>query len=140
MSNRLQFERREHGWSLGEYTANGELPVPRDGASVAVRLRPDDVVLAPVDQPLDGDVVSFLGRGRRLAVRRAALRRRRQRRWPPPRRCKCPAAASAAGHASFLSAQPVTAGFATTTAIYFDGTGSRIAGHVPVEAPAPVGA
>ena len=36
--------------------------------------------------------------------------------------------------------QPVTAGFATGTAIYFDGAGSRIAGHVPVEAPAAVGA
>ena len=37
--------------------------------------------------------------------------------------------------------QPVTAGFATTHArFYFDGAGSRIAGHVPVEAPAAIGA
>ena len=36
--------------------------------------------------------------------------------------------------------QPVTAGFPTTTAIYFDGDGSRIAGHVPLDLPAAIGA
>ena len=139
MSNRLQFERREHGWSLGDFTANGELPVPRDCASVAVRLRPDDVVLAPVDQPLDGDVVSFPAEvvdsqfgGRHFDVVVTAGGHRLEVQVPSGR---------LGGWARKLSiGQPVTAGFATTTAIYFDGAGSRIAGHVPVEAPAAIGA
>ena len=113
--------------------------MPRDGASVAVRLRPDDVVLAPVDQPLDGDVVSFLAEvvdsqfgGRHFDVVINAGGHRLEVQVPSGR---------LGGWARKLSVgEPVTAGFATTTAIYFDGTGSRIAGHVPVEAPAPVGA
>ena len=139
MSNRLQFERREHGWSLGDFTATGELPVPRDCTSVTVRLRPDDVVLAPVDQPLDGDVVSFLAEvvdsqfgGRHFDVVVTAGAHRLEVQVPSGR---------LGGWARKLSiGQPVTAGFATTTAIYFDGAGSRIAGHVPVEAPAAIGA
>ena len=63
----------------------GELPVPRDCASVAVRLRPDDIVLAPVDQAFERTDRWIPGRGRRLAVRGAPLRRRRHRRWAPPR-------------------------------------------------------
>ena len=139
MSNRLQLARREDRWSLGEFTANGELPVPRDCASVAVRLRPDDVVLAPVDQPLDGDVVSFPAEvvdsqfgGRHYDVVVTAGGHRLQVQVPSGR---------LGGWARKLTmGQPVTAGFSTSTAIYFDGDGSRIAGHVPVELPAAVGA
>ena len=139
MSNRLELERRDGDWSLAGQTVHGELPVPRDHASVAVRLRPDDIVLAPVDQVFEGDTVAFPAEvvdsqfgGRQFDVVVTAGGHRLEAQVPSGR---------LGGWARKLAVgQPVTAGFATGTAIYFDGAGSRIAGHVPVEAPAAVGA
>ena len=139
MSNRLELERREGGWSLSGTSVAGELPVPRDLGSVAIRLRADDVVLTPPDQSSDSGAVSFPAEvvtsqfgGRHFDVVITAGGHRLEARVPSGR---------LGGWArKLVPGQPVTAGFATTTAIYFDGDGTRIAGHVPVEAPVAVGA
>ena len=138
MSNRLELERRGSDWSLAGHTVHGELPVPRDQGSVAIRLRPDDIVLAPVDQAFEGETVSFPAEvvdsqfgGRHFDVVVTAGGHRLEAQVPSGR---------LGGWARKLTVgQPVTAAFATSTAIYFDGNGLRIAGHVPVEAPTAVG-
>ena len=138
MSNRLELHRVESDWSLGEHIVHGRVPVPRDQASVAVRLRPADIVLAPVDQHLEGQLVSFPAEvvdaqfgGRHFDVVVSAGGYRLEAQVPSAR---------FGGWVRHLSVgQPVTAAFATNTAIYFDGAGSRIGGHVPVEVPAAVG-
>jgi iron(III) transport system ATP-binding protein len=97
------------------------------------------VVLAPVDQPFDGETVGFVAEvvdsqfgGRHYDVVVTAGGHRLEVRVPSGR---------LGGWARKLAmGQPVSAGFAPSTAIYFDGDGSRIAGHVPVEMPAAIGA
>jgi iron(III) transport system ATP-binding protein len=139
LSNRLALERRHGGWSLNGHLITSELPVPRDHVSVAVRLRPDDVLLAPVDQSLDDEAVGFPGEvvdsqfgGRHYEVVVTVGGHRLEARVPSGR---------LGGWVRKLSTgQPVTAGFAPSTAIYFDDDGSRISGNVPVEVRAAVGA
>jgi iron(III) transport system ATP-binding protein len=140
MSNRLELERQDGGWSLVGTPVTGELPVSGDRRSVAVRLRPDDVVLTPPDQFHGGDeTVSFSAEivdsqfgGRHFDVVIGVGAHRLDARVPSGR---------LGGWArKLVPGQPVTAAFTPTTAIYFDGHGARIAGHVPVEAAAAIGA
>jgi iron(III) transport system ATP-binding protein len=139
MSNRLELDRSEGRWSLGGSTVSGELPVPGDRTAVTIRVRPDDVVLVPADQPLDGDVVTFPAEvvdsefgGRHFDVVITAGGHRLE--------VKVPSGLAGGWARKLAVGQPLTAGFAASVAIYFDGDGTRIAGHVPVEAPAGIGA
>ena len=103
MSNRLELERQGTDWSLAGHTVHGQLPVPSGLGSVAVRLRADDVVLAPVDQPLDGDVVSFVAEVVDAQFGGATSTSSSPRAGTASR-CRCPAAASGDGRASCRSA------------------------------------
>jgi len=139
MSNRVQVERSEGGWSFAGQPVQGEIQVPRSYSSVAVRLRPDDLLLAPIDQRLDGRKVEFAAEvvdsefgGRHVDVVVAAGGQRLHARV---------SSGTLGGWARKLTmGQPVTAGFAPDVAVFFDGDGTRISGHVPLEAPTPVGA
>ena len=137
MCNRLQLERQDGGWAFGEFigdrlqarslrssrpcrpaAARRHRPRTRDQACEGETIgSPADVV----DSQFGGaiDVVVTAG-GHRLEV-------------------QVPSGHLRGGRGSCRSS-PVSAGFATTTVISFDGAGSRIAGHVPVEAPEAVGA
>jgi iron(III) transport system ATP-binding protein len=139
MSNRLPLERADGGWAFNGVPIGGELPVAREHTSIAVRLRPDDVVLAPIDQPPGVGTIGFVAEvvdsqfgGRHFDVVVSAGGHRLAAKVPSGR---------LGGWARKLTAgQPVSAGFTADTAIYFGSDGTRIAGHVPVEVPAAVGA
>jgi iron(III) transport system ATP-binding protein len=132
MSNRLGLERTAVGWTLDGRTITGELPVPRDCASVAVRLRPDDVVLTPAERALDGDGVAvpaeivdsqFGGRHFDVVVKVGGHRLD----------ARVPSGPSGGWARHLTMGQPVTISFPSGSAVYFDVDGSRVAGHVPAQ-------
>ena len=111
MSNRLELQRQDGGWSLVGTPVTGELPVPGDRRSVAVRLRPDDVVLTPPDQFHGGD-------GRSASPPRSSTRSSAggtstsSSAWAPTAWTPaCRVDASEDGRASWSPGQPVTAAF-----------------------------
>ena len=117
MSNRLpaRAARRRLDRSTGRAVARRAALPGATTTPVAVRLRPDDIMLAPVDRARSGGRRCVPGRGRRLAVRRPSHGRRRQGRRTPPARPGARAAASAAGPASCSWTRPVTVGFAPSS-------------------------
>jgi iron(III) transport system ATP-binding protein len=140
MSNRLQLSRHESGWLFAGQSlkVDGHIPVDRDRGSVAVRLRADDLFLMPADQSAPPDTVSFPAEvadsefgGRHMDVVVTVGEERLH--------AKVPSGSLGGWTRNLTIGQPVTAGFASDVAIYFDGDGSRIAGHVPVDATSPVG-
>ena len=139
MSNRVTLERREGGWSFDGVAVEGRLPVPSAHGTVGVRIRPDDVLVLPPDQQHAPGVVSFPGEvvdsefgGRHMDVVVVAQGHRLL--------ARLPSGAPRGWTRTLEPGQPVTVGFAEDTAIYFGADDVRIAGHVPVETSAPVGA
>jgi len=138
MSNQLECQRHDGFWTFAGEKLAGELSVPSGHPNVNVRLRPDDVLLAPVDQPLPPRSIAFPAEivdsefgGRHMDVTIAVRGTRLHAQVP---------SGSLGGWARSLTVgQPITAGFASNAAIYFGADGTRIAGHVPVEAPTAVG-
>lgn len=139
MSNRLPFRREDGAWSFAGEKANGDLPVPGGHDEVFVRLRPDDLLLSPVEQQLPPQSVTFPAEivdsefgGRHMDVIVSVRGTRLHARVP---------SGTLGGWARTLQpGQQVTAGFPQGAAMYYGGDETRLSGHVPVEAPAVVGA
>ncbi|QFQ95071.1 ABC transporter ATP-binding protein [Streptomyces phaeolivaceus] len=147
MSNRLSLRRAGEGWTVvGEPGADGpagvpgpavagELPVPRSHGEVSARLRPDDLLLCPVEEKPPGhgvglaaEVVDAQFGGRHMDVVVTIAGGRLHARAP----------LTGTPWARGLSrGQRVTAWFPKDTAIYYDADGVRTAAHAPA---APVGA
>jgi len=136
MSNRLTPHRQGDGWQVGDQPVTGDLPVPRAHAEVVVRLRPDDLQLAPatggtppagppagpgaggVSLPARVVDAQFGGRHMDVVVTVAGT--------------QLQAKATLAAHPWVRHVRRddlVTAWFADRSAIYFDAGGKRIAGH-----------
>jgi iron(III) transport system ATP-binding protein len=132
MSNRLVVRRQGDRWSTGDEAVIGDLPVPREHAEVAVRLRPDDLLLAPPEQPppaggigVAAQVVDAQFGGRHMDVVVSAAGTRLH--------VKTPLAGNAwVRH--LATGERVTAWFADQTAIYYGAGDERIAGHKPAAA------
>jgi iron(III) transport system ATP-binding protein len=139
MSNRLALERRESAWFFAGHRLDGALPVPATHSEAFVRLRPDDLILAPEGQPLPPRSVTFGAEvadsqfgGRHMDVVVSVDGARLHARVP---------SGVFGGWARTLQpGQRVTAGFPSDAAIYYGADDVRIAGHVPAQAPTPVGA
>jgi iron(III) transport system ATP-binding protein len=139
MSNRLPLQRQDGAWMFAGEKVNGEPPIPRGHDDVFVRLRPDDLLLSPVEQQLPAGSITFPAEivdsefgGRHMDVIVSVRGTRLHAKVP---------SGSLGGWARTLQpGQQITAGFPQTAAIYYGADDTRIAGHVPVEAPAPVGA
>jgi len=139
MSNRLPLQRQDGAWVFAGETVNGDLPLAGAHDDVFVRLRPDDLMLSPVEQQLPPQSVTFPAEivdsefgGRHMDVIVSVRGTRLHARVP---------SGSLGGWARTLRpGQRITAGFPMDAAIYYGADDIRIAGHVPVEAPAPVGA
>jgi iron(III) transport system ATP-binding protein len=129
MSNRLLLRRQGTGWSAGEEPVTGQLPAPPSHAEVAVRLRPDDLLLArPDEEPPPGTVAvsaqvvdaQFGGRHMDVMVTAGGTRLH----------AKAPLAASPwVRH--LTAGEPVSAWFAGQSAVYYGQDDERIAGHAP---------
>ncbi|GAA4691513.1 ABC transporter ATP-binding protein [Phytohabitans rumicis] len=132
MSNRLVLRRTGGGWAAGDEPVTGDIPVPREHAEVAVRLRPDDVLLAQPDQRpppgaigLPAQVVDAQFGGRHMDVVVSAGGTRLHAKTP------------LAGNAwvrHLAAGEPVTAWYADQAAIYYGAGDERIAGHRPAAA------
>ncbi|WP_216586749.1 ABC transporter ATP-binding protein [Streptomyces brasiliscabiei] len=153
MSDRLSLRRSGEGWTVvgppdtdgraGTADAAGtaagdvvgELPVPRSHDEVSVRLRPDDLLLRPVEEKPPGhgvglaaEVVDAQFGGRHMDVVVTVAGNRLHARAP----------LTGAPWARGLSrGQRVIAWFARDAAIYYDADGVRTPAHAPA---APVGA
>ncbi|MFG1687790.1 ABC transporter ATP-binding protein [Nonomuraea sp. NPDC049269] len=133
MSNRLPLRRHGDGWGLSPQGDEppqdiaGELPVPRPYDEIAVRLRPDDVQLAPAGQKppaggvgLAAQVVDAQFGGRHMDVTISVACNRLQAR----------AALTGSQWARNLApAQQVTAWFPAEAAICYDSGGARVEAH-----------
>jgi iron(III) transport system ATP-binding protein len=139
MSNRLPFRRQDGGWAFAGEKVVGDLPVAVGQDDVFVRLRPDDLLLAPTGQPLPPGSVTFPAEivdsefgGRYMDVIVSVRGTRLHARVP---------SGTLGGWARTLQpGQAVDAGFAQVAAIYYGPDEARLAGHVPVATPAAVGA
>jgi iron(III) transport system ATP-binding protein len=141
MSNRFDLELRDGTAFLADHavTIDGALPVRRRTAVVGIRLRPDDLVLAPAGSAGATGTVSFLAEvvdsefgGRHVDVVIVVGKTRLHARVP---------SGPVGGWARTLEpGEAVTASFPLDGAIYFGADGRRLAGHVPAEAAVPVGA
>jgi iron(III) transport system ATP-binding protein len=144
MANRLVLERQDSAWTTCGSAVAGELPALRsiDGP-VVVRVRPDDVGLAPTDEPTAGEapgtavtlpatVVDSEFGGRHMDVVVAVGEERVLTRIPSGDR---------GGWARSLEIdQPVRLSFRPTDAMYYDLEGQRVAGAIAIDPSVPVGA
>ncbi|UIX29122.1 ABC transporter ATP-binding protein [Streptomyces sp. GQFP] len=132
MSNRLPLRRQGGGWTLDGQPVAGELPVPRSHDEVAVRLRPDDLRLAPADEKppdrgvgLPAQIVDAQFGGRHMDVVVSFADCRLQARAPlgeqPWARRLAPG-------------EQVTAWFPGEAAIYYGADGVRIGTRAPATA------
>jgi iron(III) transport system ATP-binding protein len=141
MSNRFELDLRDGSAFLAgrAVTCDGSLPVARDMPVVGVRLRPDDLALAPAGTAAPAGTVSFWVEivdsefgGRHVDVVVVVGTTRLHARVP---------SGPVGGWARTLApGEHVTAWFPLDAAIYFGNDGRRVAGHVPAEAAVPVGA
>ena len=138
MANRLELERRDDGWRCFGEPVVGDVPELRDTrAAVAARLRPEDLVLAPVGETPVPETASIPAKivdsefgGRHMDVVVAVGDARLQARVP---------SGQLGGWARTLKLdQPVTMSFRPSDAMYYDDAGVRVAGTVRVETAAPV--
>jgi iron(III) transport system ATP-binding protein len=140
MSNRLVLERSGDGWAVSGEALCGSVPVPQDVATVAVRLRPDDVLLAPRERGFGDAVRDATARvlsvpaqvvdsefgGRHMDVTISVGSSRVLARVP---------SGSLGGWArKLVPGQQVLAGFRSDASIWYDADGVRIAGSVTVGA------
>jgi len=139
MSNRLPTVLKETGWDLAGETMTGSLQLPGGPSSVAVRLRAEDLHLAPTAADLPPGCMSFAARaitsqfgGRHMDVVIEVNGTRLDARVP---------STGFGGWARKLELdQPVVAGFDPASAVYYGDDGTRLAGHVDLAAPITVGA
>ncbi|GHH25490.1 ABC transporter ATP-binding protein [Streptomyces lanatus] len=130
MSNRIALRRAGEGWTVADGAAvTGDLPVPRAHAEVAVRLRPDDLLLRPAEEepPAQGvglaaEVVDAQFGGRHMDVVVTIADSRLHARAP---------LTGAPWARKLARGQRVTAWFAKDTALYYDADGVRTAAHAP---------
>ena len=138
MSNRLPLVHDGSGWRHADEPVIGDLRVPGSPASVVVRLRPDDVALAPSTAQCSAGSVclpakvvdsQFGGRHMDVVVELQGNRMHTQ----------VPSGAFGGWARKLEMGQDVIAGFDPATAVYYGDDGARIAGHVdPAHAGAPV--
>ncbi len=141
MSNRFDLERHDGTFFLAGYATivDGELPVGRATPVVGVRLRPDDLVLAPGGTSAPAGTVSFPADivdsefgGRHVDVTMVVGKTRLHARVP---------SGPVGGWVRTLAAgERVAASFPIDGAVYFGSDGRRVAGHLPSEPAVPVGA
>jgi iron(III) transport system ATP-binding protein len=138
MANRLELERRDGGWRCFGEPVAGNLPELRDApAAVAARLRPEDLMLSPVEEAprpetagIPAQIVDSEFGGRHMDVVVAVGEARLQARVP---------SGQLGGWARTLKQdQTVTMSFRPSDAMYYDDAGDRVAGTVRVETAAPV--
>ena len=138
MSNRLPLVRSEAGWVLAGEVLSGSLTLPGNPSSVAVRLRPEDLHLAPTAADLPSGSMSFAAR---RSPRSSVVAT-----WTSSSRSAAVAstpgyrARAFGGWARKLELdQPVVAGFDPASAVYYGDDDTRLAGHVDLAAPVAVG-
>jgi iron(III) transport system ATP-binding protein len=138
MSNRLPLQRDGESWAFGSEQLTGELRLPGDPTSVVVRLRPDDLVLAPTEADCPAGAVcmrakvidsQFGGRHMDVVVEVADSRLH----------AKVPSTAFSGWARKLVLDQDVVAAFGPSTAVYYGEDDTRIAGHVELAAPVVVG-
>jgi iron(III) transport system ATP-binding protein len=144
MSNRLPLQRQAGGWALAGELVRGELSVPAPDKEITLRLRPDDVQLSPVGQPLPAgsislpaqvvdaqfggrhmDVVVSVGGGSVDATRLHA---------------RTPRAAHGGWARQLTAGQQTTVWFPEQAAMYYGTDELRVAGQVPVQTALTAGA
>ena len=132
MSNRVPLVRRDGAWTFNGTAVTGEVDLPGRPDTVAVRLRPEDVHLAPPSAEADRGQVSFPAQvvdaqfgGRHMDVVVKVQEDRLHARVPT---------AAYGGWARKLQLdQDVVVGFAPSGAVYYGADDTRIAGHVAVD-------
>ena len=138
MANQLELERRDDEWRCFGEPVAGDLPELRDApAAVAARLRPEDLMLSPVEEAPRPETAGVPARivdsefgGRHMDVVVAVGEARLQARVP---------SGQLGGWARALKQdQTVTMSFRPSDAMYYDDAGDRVAGTVRVETTAPV--
>jgi iron(III) transport system ATP-binding protein len=141
MSNRLPLAHDGTSWRFAGQEVSGELALAGGRSEVTVRLRPDDLLLAPRVEDLPRGAVSMLGHvvdsqfgGRHVDV---VVRVNDQRLL-----AQVPAAAFHGWARRLQAGQQAAVGFAPAGAVCYDSAGQRVAGHVNVEvlSPTAVGA
>jgi iron(III) transport system ATP-binding protein len=139
MSNRLPLERGATGWAFSGAVVAGDLRLPGNPMTVTARVRPEDLQLAPTaaDCPsgsvcMPADVVDsqFGGRHMDVVIRVGTTRLN----------ARVPSGAFDGWARKLEMDQPVAVGFDPRSAVYYGADDKRIAGHVDLAAPVPVGA
>jgi iron(III) transport system ATP-binding protein len=138
MSNRVPLVHEGTTWTFSGETVTGDLRLPGNPTTVTARLRPDDLFLAPTaancaagTMCMPAKVVDSQFGGRHMDVVVEVQEKRLHARVP---------SGVFGGWARKLELdQEVVVGFDTSTAVYYGDDDRRIAGHVDLTAPAPVG-
>jgi iron(III) transport system ATP-binding protein len=130
MSNRVLLQRGPDGWMLGDRAVGGSVPIPSGHHEVGVRFRPDDVGLAAGVEAVPAGSLTLAGKvadsqfgGIHMDVIASVGESRLHARVPTTSR------ADWARH--LTQGQPVVVHVATESVIFYDVSGSRIAGRVP---------
>ena len=135
MSNRLPLIHNGSGWTHEGEPVIGDLRVPGDPTSVVVRLRADDVMIAPSTAQCSAGSVclpakvvdsQFGGRHMDVVVELQGNRMHTQ----------VPSGAFGGWARKLEMGQQVVAGFDPASAVYYGDDGTRIAGHVDPAHPA----
>jgi iron(III) transport system ATP-binding protein len=138
MSNRLPLNRVDSGWEFSSVAVSGALEVPGNPAAVTIRLRAEDLVLAPVEAAstpsgvrIPAKVVDsqFGGRHMDVMVRVGDARLN----------ARVPSGAFGGWARKLEMDQPVVVSFDPASAVYYDEDGTRLAGHIDLAAPVAVG-
>jgi iron(III) transport system ATP-binding protein len=132
MSNRVPLVRSDGAWTFNGAAVTGDVDLPGRPDTVAVRLRPEDLHLAPPSAEGDPRRVSFPAQvvdaqfgGRHMDVVVKVQEDRLHARVPT---------AAYGGWARKLQLdQDVVVGFAPSGAVYYGADDTRIAGHVAVD-------
>ena len=131
MSNRLPLERQEGGWSYSGQPVGGSVRLPGNPVAVTARVRPDDLLLAPVvTECPEGSVClpakvvdsQFGGRHMDVVVRVGDTRLH----------ARVPSGAYGGWARKLELDQEVAVGFDPASAVYYGTDGARVAGHIDV--------
>jgi iron(III) transport system ATP-binding protein len=132
MSNRVPLVRRDGAWTFHSTDVTGELPLPGDPQTATVRLRPEDLQLAPPSAESGPGPVSFRAQvvdaqfgGRHMDVVVKVKDTRLH--------ARVPTAAFGGWARRVQMDQEVVASFAPSGAVYYGDDDTRIAGHVDVD-------
>jgi iron(III) transport system ATP-binding protein len=133
MSNRLPLVHDGASWTFAGERVDGDLRLAGTPTEVTARLRPDDLLLAPRAEDLPAGSIAWSGKvvdsqfgGRHMDVVARVNDERLAAQVP---------SIAFGGWARKLDVdQEVAMGFDPTSAVYYDGEGKRIAGHVNLAA------